>query len=55
VSVEKAREDGDTLHTVFFVDSEGQEYKLAFSCDHAADGVKRWESQQSIAWARQKG
>ena len=54
VSVEKVREGGNTLYTVFYVDPEGQEYKLAFYYDPAADGVMRWRNQQSIAWTRQR-
>jgi hypothetical protein len=54
VAVEKSREDGDTLYTVFYVDAEG-EYKLAFYYESQNGGVIRYKNQRAIAWTRQKG
>ena len=54
-SVEKVREGGNTLYTVFYVDAQGVEYKLAFYYEPGNGGAMRWKNQQSIAWARQKG
>lgn len=54
-SVEKVREGGNTLYTVFYVDAQGVEYKLAFYYEPGNGGVMRWKNQQSIAWSRQKG
>ena len=51
-AVEKVREDGNILYTVFYVDQGGQEYKLAFYFDPANGGVMRWKNQKSIAWTR---
>lgn len=54
-SVEKVREGGNTLYTVFYVDAQGVEYKLAFYYEPGNGGMMRWKNQRSIAWARQKG
>jgi hypothetical protein len=52
VGVEKAREEGNALYTVFYVDAQGVEYKLAFYYEPGNGGVMRWKNQQSIAWTR---
>ena len=51
-SVEKVREGGNTLYTVFYVDAQGVEYKLAFYYEPGNGGVMRWKNQRSIAWTR---
>lgn len=52
VAVEKVRENGDILYTVFYKDEEGTQYKLAFYYDPANAGVMRWKNQRTIAWTR---
>jgi hypothetical protein len=52
-SVEKVREDGNLLYTVFYVDPEQQQYKLSFYYE-AAGGVMRWKNQRTIAWMKAK-
>jgi hypothetical protein len=53
VAVEKIREDGNTLYTIFYVDAEG-EYKFSFYYEPASGGVIRYKNQRAIAWTKQK-
>jgi len=53
--VEKLRQDGETLFTVYYVDpsdSNRTEIKLAFFFEAGAGGVIRWKNQKGIAWTR---
>ena len=54
VAVEKTREDGDTLYTVYYTDAEGGEYKFAFYYEPTSGGVIRYKNQKSILWTKQK-
>jgi len=53
VAVEKTREDGNVLYTVYYTDAEA-EYKFAFYYEPASGGVIRHKNQKSIAWTKQK-
>ena len=53
--VEKLRQDGETLFTVYYVDpsdSNRTEFKLAFFFEANAGGVVRWKNQKEIPWMR---
>jgi hypothetical protein len=54
--VERIRQDGETLFTVYYADPSDPkrtEYKLAFFFEAGAGGVVRWKNQKEIAWTRQ--
>jgi len=51
-AVEKVRQDGNILYTIFYVDPAGQEHSFVFYYDPADGGVMRWKNQRSIAWTR---
>lgn len=55
--VERVRQDGETLFTVYYLDPadpKRTEFRLAFFFDAGA-GLIRWKNQRAIAWTRPRG
>ncbi len=46
IKVEKDREERGTLHTIWYRDVEGQEYKFSFYHDPANQGTIRFKNQK---------
>ena len=54
LAVEKSRENGNLLYTIWYQDEERERYKFSFYYDPAGEGTLQWKNQPGIAWTKQQ-
>ena len=52
IKIEKDREEGGTLHTIWYRNIERQEYQFSFYYDPTNQGTIRFKNQKNFGWTK---